>query len=181
MKKLNLGCGKDIKQGYVNLDNVKLGGVDVVHNLNKVPYPFKDNTFEEIYCSHILEHLNDIPAVLRELWRISKPGAKIVIKVPHFSSSSAWTDLTHRHPFGWMSLDYMAGNNTDWRSVGGRLSHEYGSKEKFNIKRKLIFGRLHRFFGLGLLFNKFPVSLYETFYAYNFPARQIEFYLETVK
>ena len=47
--KLNIGCGKKILNGYINLDVVKLPGVDIVHDLNKYPWPFKDNYFDEIY------------------------------------------------------------------------------------------------------------------------------------
>ena len=49
MTKLNLGCGKDIKEGYINLDIVDYGG-NQIHNINSFPYPFEDNTFDEIYA-----------------------------------------------------------------------------------------------------------------------------------
>ena len=52
-KKLNLGCGKDIKGGYINLDVVDYGG-NMIHDINTFPYPFEDNTFDEIFASHIL-------------------------------------------------------------------------------------------------------------------------------
>ena len=54
--KLNLGCGKDIKDGYVNLDIVDYGG-NQIHDINTFPYPFPENNFDEIYASHILEHI----------------------------------------------------------------------------------------------------------------------------
>ena len=72
MKKLNVGCGDDIKEGYTNLDFVKLGGVDVVHDLNKFPWPFKDNTFDRVYASHVLEHVDDLIKIMKEIQRISK-------------------------------------------------------------------------------------------------------------
>ena len=50
--KLNLGCGKDIKTGYINLDIVDYGGNEI-HDITTFPYPFEDNTFEEIYASHV--------------------------------------------------------------------------------------------------------------------------------
>lgn len=49
--KLNLGCGKDIKDGYINLDVRYIKGVDVVCNLNSFPYPFQNDVFDEIYCN----------------------------------------------------------------------------------------------------------------------------------
>jgi predicted SAM-dependent methyltransferase len=48
MNKLNLGCGKDIRKGWTNLDCVNLPGVDIVHNINYLPLPFNDNEFDEI-------------------------------------------------------------------------------------------------------------------------------------
>lgn len=70
-KKLNVGCGRDIKADCVNLDCINFPGVDIVHDLNKVPLPFKDEEFEEVLCYDVLEHLEYIP-VMRELQRILK-------------------------------------------------------------------------------------------------------------
>ena len=89
MKRLNLGCGLDIKEGYINLDKMEAKGVDVVWDLDKFPYPFKDNTFDEIIAFHILEHLFDYGKAMWELNRILKPNGKLHLKVPHFSD--AWS------------------------------------------------------------------------------------------
>ena len=182
MKKLHLGCGKNIKEGFINLDSVKLSGVDVVHNLNKFPWPFKDNEFDYIEANQILEHLEDIPKVLREIWRISKNKGRVHIEVPHYASPGAWFDLTHKHPFGWMSLDYMAANKIHRHSVGKIHSHEYGSKEKFNIlRRKFLFGKVHRLMGLSWFAHQHPI-FYEMFnLAYLFPPRHMIFDLEIVR
>jgi len=182
MKKLNVGCGADTRKGYVNLDRAKLKGVDVVHDLNKFPWPFRHNEFDFINCDQILEHLDDIPRSLRELWRISRKGAMIHIASPHYASPGAWFDLTHKHPFGWMSLDYMAANEIHKHSVGKMHSHEYGDKEKFNIlRRHYIFGRFHKIVGIDLFAHRFPI-VYEMFnLAYMFPPRHIEFEIEVVK
>jgi predicted SAM-dependent methyltransferase len=53
MNKLNLGCGKDIKDGYVNLDIVDYGG-NKIHDINSFLI-LRDNYFDEIYASHVLE------------------------------------------------------------------------------------------------------------------------------
>ena len=101
MKKLNLGCGRDTKKSYVNIDRMKVDGVDVIHDLNKFPYPFKDNTFDEIYCKHILEHLDDFTLVMDELYRISKNNAIIHIRVPFYNSYHAFRDPTHKTFFSY--------------------------------------------------------------------------------
>ncbi len=98
-KKLNMGCGKDIKEGYVNLDMTKFQGVDIVHDLDKIPYPFKDNEFEYIHCDNVLEHLTNIPLIMKELHRICAPKAKIRIMVPYYNSKGASNDVTHTHFF----------------------------------------------------------------------------------
>lgn len=84
IKRLNLGSGKDIKKDWVNLDYIKYSGVDVAHDLNKFPYPFRNNTFDYILAKHVIEHMNDLPPVLRELYRIMKPNGILEIHVPHY-------------------------------------------------------------------------------------------------
>src|SRR3989344_2394548 len=98
MKKLNLGSGRDIKKGYINLDLHKLDGVDVVWDIEKLPLPFKDGEFDEILCQDILEHVEYIP-VLRELHRILKPRGRLLNRVPHFTSRNNFGDPTHRRMF----------------------------------------------------------------------------------
>ncbi len=89
-KKLNLGSGDFKKRGYVNIDWDKRTNPDFVHDLNKFPYPFKDNEFDLIEADHVLEHLDDAFGVMKELHRISKGKAGVIIRVPHFSRG-----LTH--------------------------------------------------------------------------------------
>ncbi len=89
MMKLNLGCYDKIRKGYINLDLEKYcEGIDVIHDLNKFPYPFDDNQFEEIYARCVLEHLCPLimNKVFDELYRITKNNGRIIIIVPHSSS-----------------------------------------------------------------------------------------------
>jgi predicted SAM-dependent methyltransferase len=97
--KLNLGCGNDIRQDYVNLDISALEGVDVVHDLKNLPLPFDDGRFREILCLDVFEHLEHYPLLLKECHRILRPGARIIIEVPRFSSNNNFVDPTHRARF----------------------------------------------------------------------------------
>jgi len=97
-KKLNLGCGSDYKDGWINVDCIGVKK-DLSHNLNKIPYPFKNNIFDEILMRMILEHVDRPLDVLREVIRISKNGAKITIIVPHARSLASLTDLQHKTHF----------------------------------------------------------------------------------
>lgn len=143
MKKkiLNLGCGKirddvPFKGDIVGMDISKLPGVDVVHDLNKFPWPLKGNDFDYVYASNILEHLNSIVSPLEEIYRVSKPNAIVKIIVPMFPGVWTFADPTHKQVFTYMSFNYF------------EESHglNYYSKARFKIlKRKILFHKLFRF------------------------------------
>lgn len=95
--KLNLGCGQFKKEGYLNIDTDSSIKPDILHNLEKFPYPFADNSIDLIEADHILEHFHDVLAVMREIWRILKPEGKLVIRVPHFSRG--FTHVDHKRGF----------------------------------------------------------------------------------
>jgi SAM-dependent methyltransferase len=116
MKKLNLGCGTDIRPGWVNLDIAALNGVDVVHDVNKTPYPFPDDTFDEIVAQDILEHVSDLGAVMMELHRILKPGGHVKIQVPHFSSRNNYADPTHKNRFSAVTFEFFIADAFEGRS-----------------------------------------------------------------
>jgi len=173
--KLNLGCGRDIRKGYVNLDVAKLEGVDVVHNINEFPYPFKDNEFEEVYCKHVLEHVDDLIPVMEELTRISKPVGKIKIIAPYFAGQGAYNDPTHQKFFTYRTFEYF--------SPGG-----YYSKAVLKtIKRKIFFFSSRGFMKsrllsmpLDFLLNMFPM-LYQRYLCWVLPASEMHYLLEVEK
>ena len=103
--KLHLGCGHDIKTGWINHDKVHLPGVDVVHDLTSFPWPFDDGQFDEIYMKDVLEHLPETIKTMEELHRISRPGARIYVTVPYWNSCTAIGDPTHVRLFNEYSFD----------------------------------------------------------------------------
>jgi len=170
MRKLNLGCGPDIKKGpgWVNLDYNSEYNPEVVHNIDKFPYPFKDKEFDYIYCSHILEHVGDIVKTMEELLRILKVGGTLHIKVPHFSNGNGYNDLTHKRFFGWRSFD--------------SLNNGYLKKLNFKIIKQRYNWLSGRFKGLNFLvswiFNIQHKGVYERFFCWVFPVGEIELVLK---
>lgn len=104
--KLNIGCGRDIRKDWINLDIAALPGVNVVHNIEKLPLPFEDSFFDEVLCQDILEHIEYIP-VLRDIHRIMKDGGKLTVRVPHFTSKNNYVDPTHRKLFSVATLAFF--------------------------------------------------------------------------
>lgn len=81
---INLGSGNSSDRTYINVDIFKFENVDVVHNLEKLPYPFENDSADKIYMSHSLEHISMsvVPEVLKECHRILKKDGRLEIIVP---------------------------------------------------------------------------------------------------
>lgn len=172
LTKLNIGCGIKKLSDYLNLDFYSEVKPDVVHDLNKFPWPFKNDQFAEVFASHTLEHLDNLPKIMAEIWRISKKDAIIKVIVPYFAYVGAFKDPTHKHFFTWQTMDYFDISETT-------LGHYSTPKFKV-VNKKLKFGLIHRFFGIEFLANKFPY-LYEHYFVYFFPGRELYFELLVVK
>jgi SAM-dependent methyltransferase len=94
--KLNLGAGNDVRDGFVNHDISKLPNIDVVFNLNSYPWPWDDNSFEEIVAHDLLEHLDDFMRAMEEIHRILSLSGIIKLSVPYWNSCARYIDPTHK-------------------------------------------------------------------------------------
>lgn len=83
MRKLNLGAGTNILDGWLNSDlfprNKRVIFLDVTHR-----FPFKNDMFDYISCEHMIEHISYTKgfAVLKECYRILRPGGVIRLATP---------------------------------------------------------------------------------------------------
>ena len=105
--KLQLGCGKKPLAEYINLDIEQYAWVDVVHDLDKYPWPFEDNRFEEIFANSVLEHIGDLIKCFGEMHRILKPGGILRGGVPWYNYAGAFGDPTHKHFFTKTTFHYL--------------------------------------------------------------------------
>jgi hypothetical protein len=114
--KLDLGCGKNKKEGFTGVDAISFDGVDIVADLRK-KWRWADNSVDEVHCSHFIEHLTNDERVhfYNELYRILKKDSKATLVAPHWSSGRAYGDPTHQWPpvveFSFYYLD------KGWREV----------------------------------------------------------------
>lgn len=162
--KLNLGSGGTPLDNYINVDvNPKVPRVDVVHDLNKYPWPFEGDSVDEVFMDNCLEHLLEHNRAMKEIYRILKKGGMAKIIVPHFTWQYAFTDPTHKHFFAYNTFFYYAGR-------GGYFDFQFSS-----CKVRLVFGKRFSVWNIILepIFNLFP-NVYEQSPLRIFPALKVK-------
>jgi len=128
--KLDLGCGKNPREGFTGVDSRNFGQ-PITADLRK-KWPWADNSVAEVHCSHFVEHLTAAERVhfVNELYRILVPEGKAKIVAPHWNSPRAFGDLTHQWPpvSEWWFL-YV---NKGWREVNAPHS-DYNPEVNFEV------------------------------------------------
>lgn len=171
---LHIGAGNLKMRGATTLDINPRVKPDVVWDLNLFPYPFEAGSFDLIVCEHVIEHLQNVIQVMEELHRISRPGARVRIQVPHFSSLNFNTDPTHIHAFSSRSFDYLC-LDTDL------VRYDYSTVRYRKLAARMTM-RPSGFFDhilMGLINRYLP--FYEQHLAYIIPGQELLFILEVVK
>jgi SAM-dependent methyltransferase len=159
---LDVGCGSNKWPGAVGLDISADTDADVVHDLNEFPYPFDDDAFDQVLLQDVIEHVREPIRVMDELHRICRPGGRIQLRTPHFSSMLAYSDPTHTHYFSAEAIRTLAEPRFGhYTTVRMRVVH-------VTIDLWLPFRAL----GIGRLARRFPIQ-YESYLAFRFPAMNI--------
>ncbi|GMV82867.1 MAG: hypothetical protein AMXMBFR7_40510 [Planctomycetota bacterium] len=167
---LDIGCGNSKTPGAVGIDILPGPQVDIVHDLNKLPWPLEENRFDRIVCSHVLEHLNDLVGVMNEIHRVSRHGASVELLTPHFSSLNSWEDPTHTRHFARRSFEFFDTSK----------KHHYTDRCMKTRQVDLTFGS-----GLWDLMGKVHYALWpnlwEKHFCFIWRARNLKAVLEVVK
>jgi SAM-dependent methyltransferase len=163
MTVLDLGCSDNKTASAIGVDIDLANQPDLIFDLNKFPYPLRDSSIDRIYAKHILEHLNDLYGIFKEVYRILKPGGEFIIEVPHFSSRVAYSEPEHNRYYSYFMFDKLI------KCIPCRV-----------LKREITFYRSFRQVGIKFLANRFP-DTYERFWTYIFPAENISLHLKIIK
>jgi SAM-dependent methyltransferase len=167
---LDIGCGSAKTPGAVGLDISPDTDADIVHDLDDLPYPIGDASFDQILMQDVIEHVRAPIRVFEELHRIARPGARIQLRTPHFSSVLAYGDPTHRHYFSTIAIRSLAEPRfAHYTDVRFRVVH-------ITLDLWLPF----RLAGLGALANRFPET-YEKYLAFRFQTMNIRAEFEVLK
>ena len=139
MIRLNLGCGTDIRADWTNLDRVALPGVDIVHDLDDLPLPFEDGTFDHVTAKDVLEHVVTYIPLLRELHRILRSDGTLTIQVPHFTSANNYIDPTHRSRFSIRTFEFFTSNSTFGRDYYFDFSFKTLAERRISFMRRPLY------------------------------------------
>lgn len=170
-RKLNLGCGNKTFSDFWNVDVSARYAPDEVVNLNHLPWPWPDNSFDYVRALEVIEHLDEPLKVMEEIRRVCSHGAVVEITVPHFSSANAFTDPTHKHYFGLHTFGFFTAEGffPDVRQGTFKVQKNY------LFFHPGLFSRLYSF-----LANRFPKQ-YEQRWAWIFPGWFMGINLEVEK
>jgi hypothetical protein len=125
--KLNMGCGQNKINGYLNIDKHSECEPDLQFDLEKFPWPFKTNEVSEVLFNHSLEHIgadtNIFLNIMKELYRVCNNDAKIQINAPHPRHDNYINDPTHVRIITPQTFElFSKQNNTLWEEINASNS-----------------------------------------------------------
>ena len=160
LKALNIGCGNQILESdesvnWQNLDKYERDKIDIIHDLDKYPYPFEDSHFNFIFANMILEHLDSKINPIEELWRITKNNGTLLIIIPYYNAKGALTHIDHKQLFDENTYQIR------YDERGHRDLHASQTKVKFKIDHKLIcIGRFRKYLPFKKYLNMLLHNIY---------------------
>jgi SAM-dependent methyltransferase len=144
--KIDLGCGPNPLDGYEGADSIKFDKVKHVLNIGKDRWPWDDNSVDEAYCSHTIEHLTNFNGqwervhFFNELHRVLKPDAGCLLIFPHWASARYYGDPTHKEPISeWFHLYLMR----DWRMANAPHTDKQHNQNGYDCNFQSVIVNVH--------------------------------------
>jgi len=132
MRVLDVGCGIKKKPGAIGLDRNPASRPDVLADLDRFPYPFRDSSFDALQAIHVIEHVSDVIRAMEEFHRIVRPGGEVLIVTPHYTDFSSFCDPTHRWHLNSFSLRYFGEDS------GGYGYYSEARVDELSVRIKLL-------------------------------------------
>jgi SAM-dependent methyltransferase len=171
---LDVGCGRNKVPGAIGIDRNPATHADALCDLNRVPYPFADSSFDEIRVVHVVEHVDDVIKLVEECHRLLRPGGWLFIVTPHYTDFASFCDPTHRWHLNSFSFRYFTEDYT----------FDYYSPIRFReASVRVVMPRLWRWLGLQWLINRSRAvrRLWEHYLCYIIRGKELQFWFEAVK
>ena len=172
---LDIGCGHNKYPGSIGIDNNANTAADVLCDLDRTPYPFRDSQFDQIRATHVIEHVADVMATMKELHRLARPGGRIVLVTPHYTDFSSFCDPTHRWHLNSYSFRHFGEDH------GGYDFYTSQKLREIRVHVRLL--ALWRYLGFELLVNLIPRFrlFWEHYLCYIVRGKVITFEFEVLK
>ncbi len=175
MRILDVGCGLRKYPGAIGVDRNPASRADVLADLDRFPYPFRDNAFDEVRAVHVIEHVADVVRSIEEFHRLLKPDGRLYVVTPHYSDFSSFCDPTHRWHLTSFSFRYFGPDH------GGFGYYSPARLREISVRVRLL--AFWRYLGLELLVNRsrrFRL-FWEHYLCFVVRGKVIEFQFEAVK
>jgi SAM-dependent methyltransferase len=172
---LDVGCGINKLPGSIGVDRNPRSKADVLCDLDRFPYPFRDNSFARLQAIHVIEHVSDVMRTMEEFHRLVRAGGTIFLATPHYTDFSSFCDPTHRWHLNSFSFRYFGEDNAG-----------YGYYSNVRLREKKVRVRLlalWRYLGFELLVNasaRFR-RFWEHYLCYVVRGKVMEFEFEVLK
>jgi SAM-dependent methyltransferase len=159
--------------GAIGVDRNPAGRADVLCDLDRFPYPFRDRSFDRLRAVHVIEHLSDVIRTMEEFHRLVRPGGRITVVTPHYTDFSSFCDPTHRWHLNSFSFRYFGENH------GGFGYYSTRRLREISVRVRLL--AFWRWLGFELMVNRFPRfrRFWEHYLCFVVRGKAIEFEFET--
>lgn len=175
MRILDVGCGINKTPGAIGIDRNPASCADVLCDLDRCPYPFRDSSFDALRAVHVIEHVSDVIRTMEEFHRLVRNGGEVYIATPHYTDFSSFCDPTHRWHLNSFSLRYFGEDH------GGFGYYSAAKFQEISVRVKLL--ALWRWLGFEFLVNAFPRyrRFWEHYLCYVVRGKFIEWRLRAIK
>ena len=172
---LDVGCGINKFAGAIGIDNNPRTKADVLCDLDHFPYPFRDNSFDQLRAIHVIEHVADVIRTMEEFHRLVRNGGTVLMETPHYTDFSSFCDPTHRWHLNSFSFRYFGQDDAGF----GYYSQARFRERKVRVKLLALW----RYLGFELLVNAFPRfrRFWEYYLCYVVRGKVITFEFEVLK
>ena len=172
---LDVGCGINKYPGAIGIDRNPATRADVLCDLDHIPYPFADNSFDQLRAIHVIEHVSDVIRSMEEFHRLVRSGGRVRIETPHYTDFSSFCDPTHRWHLNSYSFRYFG---QDHAGFGYYTDCKF---REISIRVKLL--ALWRWLGFEFLVNRFPRyrRFWEHYLCFIVRGKVMEFEFEVIK
>jgi len=145
MRILDVGCGINKYPGSIGVDVNPHTRADVLCNLDRFPYPFRDSSFDSLRATHVIEHVENVVRTMEEFHRLVRDGGSVYIATPHYTDFSSFCDPTHRWHLNTFSFRYFGEDHGGYGYYSGARFRET------KVHVKLL--NLWRWLGFEILVN----------------------------